>query len=97
MSLSFPDFAARAFQPAAGDPERRATSQAVSHRTWDTPEGVPVRSLYSAADTAGLDFINDFPGLAPFGRGHYPTMFAQQPWTIRQYAGFSTAEDSNAF
>ena len=97
MSLSFPDFAARAFQPAAGDPERRATSQAVSHRTWDTPEGVPVRSLYSAADTAGLDFINDFPGLAPFGRGPYPTMYAQQPWTIRQYAGFSTAEDSNAF
>jgi methylmalonyl-CoA mutase len=64
---------------------------------WITPEGVPVKTLYTAADRAGLDFIDGFPGIAPFGRGPYPTMYVQQPWTIRQYAGFSTAEDSNAF
>jgi methylmalonyl-CoA mutase len=64
---------------------------------WETPEGVPVKPVYSAADTAGLDFLDDYPGLAPFARGPYPTMYTQRPWTIRQYAGFSTAEDSNAF
>jgi methylmalonyl-CoA mutase len=64
---------------------------------WLTPEGIAVKSAYTAADRAGLDFVDGFPGLAPFGRGPYPTMYVQQPWTIRQYAGFSTAEDSNAF
>ena len=56
-----------------------------------------MKSAYTAADRAGLDFVDGFPGMAPFGRGPYPTMYVQQPWTIRQYAGFSTAEDSNAF
>src|SRR5215813_3947603 len=64
---------------------------------WITPEGIAVKTAYTAADRAGLDFVDGFPGLAPFGRGPYPTMYVQQPWTIRQYAGFSTAEDSNAF
>ncbi|MEQ1707312.1 MAG: methylmalonyl-CoA mutase [Terricaulis sp.] len=64
---------------------------------WLTPEGIAVRPVYTAADRAGLDFVDGYPGLAPFGRGPYPTMYVQQPWTIRQYAGFSTAEDSNAF
>ena len=64
---------------------------------WLTPEGIAVKTAYTAADRAGLDFIDGFPGMAPFGRGPYPTMYVQQPWTIRQYAGFSTAEDSNAF
>jgi len=64
---------------------------------WLTPEGIPVKPVYTAADSAGLDFIDGYPGLAPFVRGPYPTMYVQQPWTIRQYAGFSTAEDSNAF
>lgn len=64
---------------------------------WETPEGIAVRSAYTAADSAGLDFLDDYPGLTPFGRGPYPTMYTNQPWTIRQYAGFSTAEDSNAF
>ncbi|QGZ95545.1 methylmalonyl-CoA mutase [Terricaulis silvestris] len=64
---------------------------------WLTPEGIAVKSAYTAADRAGLDFVDGFPGMAPFGRGPYPTMYVQQPWTIRQYAGFSTAEDSNAF
>ncbi|MBL8545680.1 MAG: methylmalonyl-CoA mutase [Hyphomonadaceae bacterium] len=64
---------------------------------WLSPEGIAVRTAYTAADRAGLDFVDGFPGMAPFGRGPYPTMYVQQPWTIRQYAGFSTAEDSNAF
>ena len=66
-------------------------------RAWETPEGIAVKTAYTAADRAGLDFVDDYPGLAPFGRGPYPTMYTNQPWTIRQYAGFSTAEDSNAF
>ncbi|MES1200336.1 MAG: methylmalonyl-CoA mutase [Pseudomonadota bacterium] len=64
---------------------------------WLTPEGVAVKNAYVAADRAPLDFVDGLPGLPPFGRGPYPTMYVQQPWTIRQYAGFSTAEDSNAF
>jgi methylmalonyl-CoA mutase len=65
--------------------------------TWQTPEGLPIKSAYDAADIAGLDFLNTWPGIAPYLRGPYPTMYVTQPWTIRQYAGFSTAEDSNAF
>jgi methylmalonyl-CoA mutase len=64
---------------------------------WLTPEGIAVKSAYSAADREGLDFLDGYPGVAPFGRGPYPTMYVQQPWTVRQYAGFSTAEESNAF
>jgi methylmalonyl-CoA mutase len=64
---------------------------------WLTPEGVAVKSVYGAADLAGLDGLDTYPGIAPFLRGPYPTMYVTQPWTIRQYAGFSTAEDSNAF
>ncbi len=64
---------------------------------WTTPEGIPVKPLYGPADIAGLSFIDTYPGVAPFLRGPYAAMYATQPWTIRQYAGFSTAEDSNAF
>ena len=64
---------------------------------WLTPEGIPVKPLYGEADLAGLDFLDTYPGIAPYLRGPYPTMYVNQPWTIRQYAGFSTAEDSNAF
>lgn len=64
---------------------------------WTTPEGIDVKPLYGAEDTEGLDFLQTRPGLPPFLRGPYPTMYASRPWTIRQYAGFSTAEDSNAF
>src|SRR6516162_2187096 len=64
---------------------------------WMTPEGIAVKPIYSEQDLAGLDFLNTYPGKAPFLRGPYPAMYAAQPWTIRQYAGFSTAEDSNAF
>jgi methylmalonyl-CoA mutase len=64
---------------------------------WLTPEGIAVAPVNAAADIAGLPFLQTYPGLAPFLRGPYPTMYVNQPWTIRQYAGFSTAEDSNAF
>src|SRR6202521_3023122 len=64
---------------------------------WLTPEDIGVKSTYGEADLAGLDFLNTWPGIAPYLRGPYPTMYVTQPWTIRQYAGFSTAEDSNAF
>jgi methylmalonyl-CoA mutase len=74
-----------------------ARSTPPSGEPWLAPEGIAIKTAYTAADRAGLDFIDGFPGLAPFGRGPYPTMYVQQPWTIRQYAGFSTAEDSNAF
>ncbi|MFI4965478.1 MAG: methylmalonyl-CoA mutase [Caulobacterales bacterium] len=86
----FPDFATLPFDvlPAhtlpAGEP-------------WQTPEGIAVRPAYGPIDTAGLDTLNGYPGVAPFLRGPYPTMYLTNPWTIRQYAGFSTAEDSNAF
>ena len=66
-------------------------------RTLPTPEGIDLATAYGASDTKGLDFLDDYPGLAPFGRGPYPTMYTQRPWTVRQYEGFSTAEDSNAF
>jgi methylmalonyl-CoA mutase len=64
---------------------------------WHTPEGIAVKGVYGPDDLAGLDFLDTYPGLPPFLRGPYPTMYVTQPWTIRQYAGFSTAEDSNAF
>src|SRR5712691_9088764 len=64
---------------------------------WLTPEDIGVKPTYGEADLAGLDFLNTWPGIAPYLRGPYPTMYVTQPWTIRQYAGFSTAEDSNAF
>ncbi|CAM4032474.1 methylmalonyl-CoA mutase [Nocardiopsis rhodophaea] len=64
---------------------------------WETPEGIGVKPLYTPADRAGLDFVGGYPGIPPYLRGPYPTMYVNQPWTIRQYAGFSTAEESNAF
>ncbi|MGQ3675592.1 methylmalonyl-CoA mutase [Xanthobacter sp. TB0139] len=85
---AFADIAWRApdlAQPAADAP------------AWNTPEGIPVKPVYGPEDIAGLNYIDTYPGIAPFLRGPYPTMYAVRPWTIRQYAGFSTAEDSNAF
>src|SRR5678809_489780 len=64
---------------------------------WLTPEGISVKPVYGPDDVAGLDFLDGYPGIAPYLRGPYSTMYVLQPWTIRQYAGFSTAEESNAF
>jgi methylmalonyl-CoA mutase len=86
-----PDFATLPFAEAPMPPP------AVSVEPWVTPEGIPVKPVYGQDDVAGLDFLNTYPGIAPYLRGPYPTMYVTQPWTIRQYAGFSTAEDSNAF
>ena len=66
-------------------------------RTWATPEGIEVKSIYGLDDRNGVDLSSEWPGLPPFLRGPYPTMYLTQPWTVRQYAGFSTAEESNAF
>ena len=65
--------------------------------TWHTLEGIAVKPLYTEEDVAGLDHLGTIPGAAPFTRGVRATMYAGRPWTIRQYAGFSTAEESNAF
>ncbi|MDP2259530.1 MAG: methylmalonyl-CoA mutase [Caulobacter sp.] len=91
MTTTFPNFADLAFAP--GDLAAPPSDGPV----WQTPEGVAVAPAYGPADVAGLDFLDGYPGLAPFGRGPYPTMYVTNPWTVRQYAGFSTAEDSNAF
>ncbi|MCA2217191.1 methylmalonyl-CoA mutase [Jidongwangia harbinensis] len=73
------------------------TGRAPGDLRWHTPENVVVPPLFTGADLAGLDFLDTYPGIAPYLRGPYPTMYVNQPWTIRQYAGFSTAEESNAF
>jgi methylmalonyl-CoA mutase len=65
--------------------------------SWDTPEGIALKLLYTAEDIKGLDHMDSLPGMAPFVRGPRATMYAGRPWTVRQYAGFSTAEESNAF
>ncbi|MFT5743010.1 MAG: methylmalonyl-CoA mutase, partial [Paracoccaceae bacterium] len=71
--------------------------RSVDDLTWNTLEGIPVQPLYTAEDTADLPHLGTVPGEAPFTRGVKATMYAGRPWTIRQYAGFSTAEESNAF
>jgi methylmalonyl-CoA mutase len=76
---------------------RSAPGGDVSALNWVTPEGITVKPLYTAADTATLPNADTLPGFEPFVRGPQATMYAVRPWTIRQYAGFSTAEDSNAF
>src|ERR1700743_2953502 len=86
-----PDFANVAFEPVA------AAAPVGKAEPWLTPEGIPVKSAYGESDIERLDFLETFPGIAPYLRGPYPTMYVNQPWTIRQYAGFSTAEESNAF
>ncbi|WP_226634880.1 methylmalonyl-CoA mutase [Brevundimonas poindexterae] len=88
--MTRPDFTRIAF-------EDRAPGAAADRAPWETPEGISIASRHDAGGLEGLDFINGLPGIAPYHRGPYPTMYAQNPWTIRQYAGFSTAEESNAF
>jgi methylmalonyl-CoA mutase len=89
-----PDFTKIALDAPAARVAGAAPTVAAS---FTTPEGIAIKPYYTGADTSGLDFLDGYPGIAPFVRGPYPTMYVTQPWTIRQYAGFSTAEDSNAF
>src|SRR6478672_10011232 len=86
-----PDFAKIAFEITA------RAEPAGGAEPWLTPEGIYVKPVYGEADLEGIDFLETWPGIAPYLRGPYPTMYVNQPWTVRQYAGFSTAEDSNAF
>src|SRR5581483_6840609 len=86
-----PDFSTVDFAAAAAD------AAAADQTPWLTPEGIAVKTQYGPDDVAGIDFLDTYPGIVPYLRGPYPTMYVTQPWTIRQYAGFSTAEDSNAF
>jgi methylmalonyl-CoA mutase len=88
--MSFPDFSKIPLDlsPAGTGPAREP---------WRTPEGLTVATAYAPEAIEGLDFVHGLPGIAPYVRGPYPTMYASNPWTIRQYAGFSTAEESNAF
>ncbi|HEX5775570.1 MAG TPA: methylmalonyl-CoA mutase family protein, partial [Caulobacteraceae bacterium] len=88
---SFPDFAELSFDTPTGSTTTPAGP------AWETPEGIAVKPAYVATDIEGADFIDGYPGVAPFLRGPYPTMYVTNPWTVRQYAGFSTAEDSTAF
>jgi methylmalonyl-CoA mutase len=76
---------------------RECKGRPVDELTWDTPEGIAVKPLYSAEDLDGLGHMDSLPGMAPYVRGPKATMYAGRPWTVRQYAGFSTAEESNAF
>ena len=92
MTTRIPAFADIAF--AARDETMVPPSEASA---WQTPEGIAVKPVYGADDIARLDFLDGMPGVAPYLRGPYPTMYVQRPWTVRQYSGFSTAEDSNAF
>jgi len=87
-----PDFTRIAFQPKV-----QGAAVGVSENPWMTAENIPVKSHYTAADVEGMSHVNYGAGLPPFLRGPYSTMYVMQPWTIRQYAGFSTAEESNAF
>ena len=82
-----------AWQNAAKSAQDAADGAGLRH----TPEGIDINPLYTAADIDGLPYLDSFPGLAPYIRGPYATMYVNKPWTVRQYAGFSTAEESNAF
>jgi methylmalonyl-CoA mutase len=86
---SLSDWAALAAKELGGDPADRLT--------WNTPEGIAVKPLYTAADLEGLEAIESLPGFPPYLRGPRATMYANRPWTVRQYSGFSTAEESNRF
>ena len=77
--------------------EKQLKGKSVDTLIWDTPEGIPVKPLFTAEDLENLEHVNTLPGFAPYARGPMATMYAGRPWTVRQYAGFSTAKESNAF
>jgi len=77
--------------------KKSVSDENLSRLNWNTPDGITVKPLYTAEDILGLPYTNTLPGFAPFLRGPQATMYAVRPWTIRQYAGFSTAQESNAF
>jgi len=96
-----PDFSQLDFDSMGGESQSLADWEALAgaagERRWKTPEGIAVKPVYSAADLDPVTHLDTMPGLPPFLRGPYSTMYVQRPWTVRQYSGFSTAEASNAF
>ncbi|HET8581890.1 MAG TPA: methylmalonyl-CoA mutase [Jatrophihabitans sp.] len=98
MTGTIPDFSDAVLAPQQGDTPQKTLQRGQDRPgAWETPEGIAVPPLYTAADLESLDTLGTYPGIKPFLRGPYPTMYVNQPWTIRQYAGFSTATESNAF
>ena len=91
------DFPKRSLEDWQALVEKEVKGGSAESLTWQTPEGIAVKPLYTAADVEGLETVDTLPGFAPFTRGVRASMYANRPWTIRQYAGFSTAEASNAF
>ena len=89
VAVQTPETWSKAAQRVAGRP--------VSELGWKTAEGIDVKALYTAADRAGIEHLDTFPGFPPYVRGPYASMYVARPWTVRQYSGFSTAEASNAF
>ena len=96
-----PDFSGLEFDAMGGAPQSEADWEALTgvraKERWKTPEGIDVKPVYTEDDLGPVDHLITMPGLPPFVRGPYSTMYVQRPWTIRQYSGFSTAEESNAF
>jgi hypothetical protein len=97
MSQKQPEFQAASLEAWHKAAAKSAPGGDVNALNWLTPDGISVKPLYTAEDTANLPYANTLPGFEPFLRGPQATMYAVKPWTIRQYAGFSTAEESNAF
>ena len=104
--MSIPNFSQVDFQGGARaeatyadwqDAAQRSSGMTLDQLAWHTPEGIDVKPHYAGVDLEGLDHLQTMPGLPPFLRGPYSTMYVMRPWTVRQYAGFSTAEESNAF
>ncbi|MAZ03810.1 MAG: methylmalonyl-CoA mutase [Sneathiella sp.] len=91
------DFPKQTFRDWEKLAEKELRGRKLEELNWETPEGITVKPLYTAADLEGMELAEDLPGMAPFKRGVRASMYANRPWTIRQYAGFSTAEESNAF
>ena len=97
MSQAHPSFQTATLDAWAKAAAKSAPGGDVSALNWVTPDGITVKPLYTAEDTQALPYANTLPGFEPYLRGPQATMYAVRPWTIRQYAGFSTAEESNAF
>ncbi|MFZ9263642.1 MAG: methylmalonyl-CoA mutase [Polynucleobacter sp.] len=93
----WPEFSTPSMEAWSKAATKSAPNGNVDALGWQTPDGIKLKALYTAADTEGLPFANTLPGFEPFVRGPQATMYSVRPWTIRQYAGFSTAEESNAF
>ena len=98
---TIPNFATTPLYAESKDNESPASlntsDKALNSNYFETPEGIDIKTLYEESDINSLDFLHTWPGIPPYVRGPYPTMYTTKPWTVRQYSGYSTAEESNAF